>query len=113
MLKLLNITLIISIILTIGSSTHAEEDGGRAYYDFGVFAYEDGDYEDAEENLKKAFGINPDNPLYSHYLGKTYIKLERYDEAGSYLDRAWDLDPDMTGLRYDRAYLYYKMENYR
>ncbi|MFC1892089.1 tetratricopeptide repeat protein, partial [Thermodesulfobacteriota bacterium] len=90
----------------------AEEDGGRAYFDFGVFAYEDGDYDDAEKNLKKAYDINPENPLYSHYLGKTYVKLERYDEAGRYLDIAWDLNPDITGLKYDRAYLFYKIENY-
>ncbi len=86
--------------------------GGRAYYDFGVFAYEDGDYEDAEKNLKKALEFDPDNPFYNHYLGRTYLKMERYQETENYLNKAWEVNPDIPGLKYDLAFLNYKIPNY-
>ncbi len=76
-----------------------EGEEGRAYYDLGVFAYEDGDYEDAENNLTKALEFNPFNPFYNHYLGKTYLKKERYQEAENYLTIAWKISPDIPGLR--------------
>ncbi len=86
--------------------------GGRAYYDFGVFAYEDGDYEDAEKNLKKALEFDPDNPFYNQYLGRTYLKMERYQETENYLNKAWEVNPDIPGLKYDLAFLNYKIPDY-
>ena len=88
------------------------EIGGQAYFDFGVFAYEDGDYEDAERNFGKALEFDPDNPLYNHYMGKAYLKMERYQETEDYLTRAWDVNPDMSGLKYDLAFLNYKISNH-
>ena len=92
--------------------TSEEEEAGRAYYDFGVFAYEDGDYEDAEKNFKNALKFNPDSPFYNHYLGKTYLKMERYQEAENYLEKAWEVNPDISGLKYDMALLNYKTSKY-
>ncbi|MBN2063033.1 MAG: DUF560 domain-containing protein [Deltaproteobacteria bacterium] len=63
-------------------------------------------------NLKKALEFNPDNPYYKQYLGKTYLKIERYDEAMALLRKALEENPDIPGLNYDMAFLYYKMENY-
>jgi tetratricopeptide (TPR) repeat protein len=88
------------------------QETGRAYYDFGVFAYEDGDYGDAEKNFIKALEITPDDPFCQHFLGKTYLKLERYQEAKSCLNKAWKVNPDMSGLKYDLAFLNYKMSDY-
>ena len=85
---------------------------GRAYYDFGVFAYEDGDYKGAENNLKIALEFEPDNPFYNHYLGKTCLKTERYSEAKTYLEKAWAADPEIPGLRYDMAFLKYRTGDY-
>jgi tetratricopeptide (TPR) repeat protein len=45
-------------------------------------------------------------------LGKTYLKLERYDEAGQYLRLAWDINPNIPELKYDLAYLNFKTDNY-
>lgn len=111
MLKLLKVVCVSSIIVLFTSSTYAE-DSGRAYYDFGIFAYEDGDYEDAEKNLKKALELNPDNSFYNHYLGKIYLKMERYDESMVYLNNALEIDSEISGLRYDIALVNYKTKNY-
>ncbi|QTA91070.1 tetratricopeptide repeat protein [Desulfonema magnum] len=112
MQKILSFILVAMFILSFGLPAHAQEDRGRAYYDFGVFAYEDGDYESAEKNLKKALEFNPDNPFYNHYLGKIFLKTERYQEAMTYFTKAWKADPDISGLKYDLAFLNYKMSDY-
>jgi hypothetical protein len=92
--------------------TFADEDKGRPYYDFGVFAFEDGDYEDAVINFKKALSFNPDNPYYHHFLGKTYLNVKDYDPAAVHLKMAWGLDAEVSGLKYDLALLNFKQSSY-
>lgn len=105
--------LAILFVLCIHFPANGEEEGGRAYFDFGVFAYEDGAYGDAEENFQQALEFDPENPFYNHYLGKTYLKMERYQPAMSHLAKAWEINPEISGLKYDMAYLNYKMSYYR
>lgn len=107
--KLFNTMFTILFVLFIAFTVRAEEKGA-AYYDLGVFSYESGEYEEAEKNLKKALELNPGHPPYNHYLGKTYLKMERYDGALELLTQAWADDPDMEGLKYDLAYGYFQLE---
>jgi Tfp pilus assembly protein PilF len=100
------------LVVYLHSHAEAQTDRGRAYFDLGVFAYEDGDYQSAADSFKKALQFNPDNPQYQHYLGKTYMKMERFSEAGEYLNKAWKANPDMFGLKYDVALLDYKTSSY-
>jgi tetratricopeptide (TPR) repeat protein len=103
--------LVVSVVLVLFLPANAEE-GGDVYYDLGVFAYEDGDYEIAERHFKKALEFDADNPLYNHFFGKIYLKTGRYQEAMNYLNLAWEVDPDMSELKYDIASLNFKMSNY-
>ncbi len=112
MKKLLFAVILLLFPTFLGGVADAQEEKGRAYYDFGVFAYEDGDYEDAEKNFEKALALNPDNPFCNHYLGRTYLKTDRYPEARSCFEKAWNRDPEIPGLTYDIAFLDYKMSNY-
>lgn len=112
MYNILNFCLIAVLAVIISVPAEAQEEKGRGYYDFGVFAYEDGDYEDAEKNLKKALGFNPNHPFYNHYMGKTFLKTGRYQEASEYFNSALKADPDIPGLKYDMAFLDYKMSDY-
>ena len=112
MRSLLGAIIILLSVFVFTLQSNAEEEPGRSYYDFGVFAYEDGDYEDAEMNFKKALELEPNNPYYNHYLGKTYLKMERFDESMSYLRRAWNLDPDTSGLKYDMALVHYRTQDF-
>ena len=111
MSRLLKCILVVLFFLLFATGVQAQE-GGQAYYDFGVFAFEDADYPGAEANFKKALTFSPDNPFYNHFLGKTYLKLERYPESLIYLEKAWELDSTLSGLKYDLAYLKYKMDNF-
>ena len=81
MRRLFCFALIILCIIRFPANAEEEEEPGRAYFDFGVFAFEDGDYEGAEGNFKKAIIADPENPYYNHYMGKTYIKMKRFEEA--------------------------------
>jgi tetratricopeptide (TPR) repeat protein len=114
MLKNMCSLMIISPIIFLSCSLcfAQEEEKGRGYYDLGVFAYEDKDYTDAERNLKMALEINPDNALYRHFMGKIYLKMERYDDAMTHLSFAWEKDPDISGLKYDVAQANYHTQNY-
>ena len=88
------------------------ENRGRGYFDFGVFAYEDGDFEDALQNLRKAVEMEPGNPLYQQYLGRSCMELHQFDEALAALAAAREADPSLAGLTYDLALLHFKKEEY-
>jgi tetratricopeptide (TPR) repeat protein len=75
----------------------------RNYYYLGVFSYEDGAYEDAEDKFLKALDIDPANPDYNHELGKTYLRMGRYADAEIRLKAALQVDPDIPELKYDLA----------
>jgi len=90
----------------------AQEEQGQMYYDLGVFAYEDKDYEAAAENFIKALSYNPEDAHYNHYLGKTYLDMAAYAKSERYLAKAMGLDPNIEGLMYDYAFLNYKTANY-
>lgn len=92
-------------------TAHAQE-AGRTYYDLGVFAYQDGDFAEAEKNLQKALQSSPDDPFYNHFMGRTYLKLERYDEAYSHLNHAWNINPSISGLAYDMGYVNYQIGDF-
>lgn len=87
-------------------------DGGRAYFDFGVFAYQSGEYAEAAEHFRTALELAPDNPAYFHYLGRTFLARKQYEQAKIHLDRAMDINPDIPGLKYDAAMVRYREGDY-
>lgn len=103
---------VISLAVLVQAAFVFGREKGRAYFDLGVFAYEEGDYEGAEKDFSKALDLGPGNPLYLQYLGRTYLKMEKYDQAEKYLVPARQSDPELTGLTYDLAYLHFKKEEY-
>jgi len=106
--------MLLTLFLALSANTAGAMDdvGGRAYYDLGVFAYEDADFKGAEENFTMARKYEPDNAQYLLYLGKVYFKTDRLEEAESAFKTAVKLDPKLPGLKYDLAYLYYQKEDY-
>lgn len=104
--------LVLAAALATGGFAHAQENGradkGRAYYDFGVFAYEDGDYAEAADHFRVALEFQPENPAFHHYLGRTLLARKRYDEAAEHLEQAMAINSDIAGLKYDTAMLYFR-----
>jgi len=103
----LHILLILSF-----TTTCAAGQKGSAYFDFGIFAFEDGDYEGAKKNFLTAIKENPDNADYYHYLGKTYIKTDSFQAAEKALNQAWSMQSRMEGLKYDMAIVQYRLGIY-
>jgi len=85
---------------------------GKAYFDLGVFAYEDGDYPGAMTNFLQALGKDPDNPRYHHYLGKTYLAQGKLKAAEEHLHRAEMDRPDLPGLDYDLGLVRYRTDRH-
>jgi len=106
MLKYKQILFALLFVLLLEGLACGGEEGGT-YFDLGVFAFEEGKYAEAGAFFRKALERAPDNPLYLHHLGKTYVRLGRYSEASRYLERARRIDPELQGLAYDLAYLFY------
>ena len=85
---------------------------GNVYYDFGVFALDEGNLNEAEKYFLQAMSKEPDNPYCNQFLGKTYFQMGRFDDALRYTEKAWHLNPSLPGLGYDRGMAYYKTGNY-
>ena len=111
MRQLLAVALAFLVLAAAGVQALAGESAG-GYYDMGVYAYEDGKFQEAEGHFKKALAADPENPVYLHYLGRVYLQTDRYVDARKYLEAARDKDPDQPGLNYDLGLLYYKIEKY-
>ncbi|MDM8525441.1 tetratricopeptide repeat protein [Desulfococcaceae bacterium HSG8] len=96
---------------------YAGDDRGRLYYDLGVYAYEKGEYSEAEQYVMKALTFAPYHPLYNHLMGKIFLKTGHYQESKKYLSRTREMRHrkagiNMTQLQYDQAYLNYKTSDY-
>jgi len=59
--KPLSVVSVMLIVCCFILPADAQEGAGRPYYDFGVFAYESGDYEEAEANFLKAIEFSQDD----------------------------------------------------
>jgi len=114
MQKLATVLVMALLLLPLPATALGQpQDDGRAYFDFGFFSFEDGDYQEAEANFLKALEIEPDNAFYLQYLAKTYLKMERTQEAMTACRKAMRIDPHLADIKYDMAYVHYKMSDYK
>jgi tetratricopeptide (TPR) repeat protein len=74
----------------------------KPIYNLSCFYFDQGDYQRALGLAIKLLEQEPDSKLLLHHLGKICIKLERWDEARTYLERVMALPPDS---KFSRAYL--------
>ncbi len=65
----------------------------------GWIHFKKGNYENALKHLKRAESLSLDDPVLFDHIGDVLNKLERRDEAVEYWKRAFELDPDIEGLR--------------
>lgn len=101
----------IFLILSAGSG-FAAETATNTYFDLGVFAYEQGNYQEAFDLFNRALNPDPYNVSLYHYLGKTCLKLERTEYAAHCLEVVRKMEPGRAGLSYDLALLYQQQKEY-
>jgi len=110
------ITIVFIMMITVPVSA---KEWGRKNYDLGIFFLEKGNYESALHNFQKALKLNPDNPLYLHQLGKTYIQLKKYSKALSNLEEALYQSYEypvpkafLWEIKHDIAYTFFLQKKY-
>ena len=92
-----------------------------ALADKGLFAYNDGKYDEAEQYLRKAVDVKPENAFVRYYLGMSLCgqaqgenvpdakKKELYKAAIEVFDKCKEIDPDKQQVNwgYGRQNAYY------
>ena len=81
---------IAEVLETVAESPQVQKQRGAFWQ--GVEHYQQGNYEEALENLQKADETKPKNAVIHYYLGLTYKGMLRYPEAEASLIRATELD---------------------
>jgi len=85
---------------------------GEVNSDLGVFALDEGNLAAAEKHFTDAIQKEPDNPYYHQYLGKTYLKTKRFEDAIGAFEAAWKLNPDIKDLQFNLAMANYEAGSY-
>jgi len=86
----------------------------------GNYRLEDGQFEEAEKEFKKALAKSPDHVHGLLGLAITYTQMERYEEAIQKLDKVIELDPENAiawanrGILFDKSGFHEKaLSNYK
>ena len=106
------IILFFSIVFFIIPAKSQESD--LSYFADGVVAFDDNDYEGAVGFFKQAIELNPSHLEYQYYLGLTYTRLEKDEEALAIFESIVDKDPvNYVKAFFDITSLYSRQEKYQ
>lgn len=75
----------------------------KYYLDNGIFNIENGNFEQAIENINKSLELKKDWEIPYFYRAVAYDALERYEDAMLDYSKALRLNPNMTDAYYNRA----------
>ncbi len=84
-----------------------EKNNSEALFYLGLIELSRGHYENARDNLKKALEVEIRASTLIN-LGYICLKLEEYDEAIAYLDRAKELVPDNMKIKCNLGFVHFK-----
>jgi len=74
--------------------TEAAPEVAALRIDLGIAYGQVGDFERAEDNIKKALQLNPRHPVAYNELGILYRKMGRFEKARQSYEKALDVYPD-------------------
>ncbi len=84
----------------------------NSYDLYAYFLESENRYDEALENYKKAYQLNPDNSGVAFRLGNTYFKLGRYSEAVKFLKKARETFSDDIEIIKKLAEAYIELKEY-
>ncbi|MBX9688896.1 MAG: tetratricopeptide repeat protein [Candidatus Obscuribacterales bacterium] len=102
--------LLVIILLCFGEPIHCLAQYPPPGFDLAAQAMKhrnEGQFEQAQELINKALGLNPDLPEAHYVQGAIYFGEKRYQEAKTCFDKALQLKPKMSAALGDRARLKY------
>ncbi len=85
----------------------------RYYFARGAGYAEAGSWPRAEDDLKRALGLAPEEPAVLNYLGYSYVERgERLDEAFDMIRRALELEPTSGAITDSLGWAHYQLGEY-
>ncbi|MBN1694706.1 tetratricopeptide repeat protein [candidate division WOR-3 bacterium] len=85
---------------------------GNSYDLYAYFLESEGRYDEALDNYKKAYQLNPDDGGVAFRLGNAYFERGRYQEAVDFLGKAKEVFSDDIEIRKKLAESYSELEQY-
>lgn len=104
---------ILTLIVLWSTPVQAQENMDRGYYGLGVFAYEEGNFDQALKYFTTALESDPENPSILQFLGKTYYQLKRYEQALDYFKKSESYPPEPPDLQEDIADVEFSIGRYK
>ncbi len=84
----------------------------RDIYDKAMDLFNQGEYEAAERELKKALAQAPDSSYLHEALADLYYEMDNLEESLSEYLRALELDPENSNAAFSAGYIYQQWEMY-
>ena len=84
----------------------------RDIYNNAMDLFNQGDYEAAERELKKALAQTPDSSYLHEALADLYYEMDNLEESLSEYLRTLELDPENSNAAFSAAYIYQQWEMY-
>jgi len=97
----------ISLLLVILSQNEV-----RDIYNKAMDLFNQGDYEAAERELKRALAQSPDSSYLHEALARLYYETSNLEESLSEYLKALELDPENSNAAFGAAYIYQQWEMY-
>ena len=91
---------------------HADHIGASTFIEKGWSRLSLGDYPAAEQALKKAIELSPNDPQSEALLGWALMLQEKYDEAVAWFQRVLGRDPSNSLARINIGYISIKKKNW-
>ncbi|MGH7782605.1 MAG: tetratricopeptide repeat protein, partial [Candidatus Binatia bacterium] len=84
----------------------------RVHIDRALIAYEDKNFDAAQQELLEALKLEPDNAEALYYQGLVYTSLKRPDDARRVFERARAQRPENNDIAFELGTLYFAQEAY-
>lgn len=76
-----------------------QPDDDAVYTIYGTYLFKKGDTTGAEQELKRALSINPDNAAANYNLGLLYANQSKFDQARNFAKKAYGQNYPVQGLK--------------
>lgn len=97
---------VFAFVVCAGASFKASGQGssaGQQYAARGLELAQAGDLKNAEDQLRRAIELSPDNSAFLADLGKILGMQHRFEESNTYFEKALKIDPTNVAVRRDLA----------
>ncbi len=103
------ILVLFSVLFLAGVSRADTQSQALVLHEKGRFAFSNKEYDKAMGLFEQAYKLNPNLETNLHWLGTTYLKLERFSEAEKYLQELLTKNPGYSNAYFDLGLSLYRL----